>query len=195
MDIVLLVVTAPVWIPLLAAVALVVRWKLGAPVLFRQLRPGRNERLFELLKFRTMTNASGPGAVLLPDAERLTPFGRALRATSLDELPELLNILRGEMSLVGPRPLLVQYLPLYSPRHRARHLVPPGLTGLAQVNGRNAVSWPDRFDFDVEYVRRNSLTLDLSILVQTIATVLRRQGITEAGHETMSGFSGYDLGD
>jgi sugar transferase EpsL len=191
LDLAFLLLGSPLWVPLLAAVALAVRIKLGRPVLFRQVRPGRDERPFELLKFRSMTDARDASGRLLHDAERLTPFGRALRSTSLDELPELLNVLRGEMSLVGPRPLLVQYLPLYSPLHRLRHAAPPGLTGLAQVSGRNLLTWPERFDLDVEYVRRRSLRLDLAILWRTIVIVLKREGISAEGEATMGGFTGY----
>jgi lipopolysaccharide/colanic/teichoic acid biosynthesis glycosyltransferase len=153
-------------------------------VLFRQVRPGRHGELFTILKFRTMRD--GPGA----DAERLTSLGRWLRATSLDELPELWNVLRGDMSLVGPRPLLVEYLPLYSPRQSRRHEVRPGLTGLAQVAGRNLVDWEERFELDVEYVDTRSLALDLRIIGQTVAAVLRREGISGEGEATMSPFRG-----
>ncbi|HEU4564643.1 MAG TPA: sugar transferase [Gemmatimonadaceae bacterium] len=191
-DLVVVLAAAPLWAPVLAVIALLVRWRLGAPVFFRQLRPGLHARPFELVKFRSMTDARGPGGRLLPDAVRLTRFGRVLRATSLDELPELLNVLRGDMSLVGPRPLLMQYLDRYSPRHRRRHEVRPGLTGLAQVSGRNALGWPAKFDLDVEYVERCSLTLDLRILWRTVSAVFRREGISAAGDATMPEFTGYD---
>ena len=190
-DLAAVLVSAPVWLPVLGAVALLVRRRLGAPVLFRQQRPGIGGRLFELRKFRTMTDARDAAGRLLPDVERLTPFGRWLRSTSLDELPELLNVLRGEMSLVGPRPLLPAYLPLYSERHRLRHAVPPGITGLAQVSGRNALTWPERFDLDVQYAESNSLAGDVALLWQTLRAVLRREGISAAGDATMYAFTGY----
>lgn len=191
-DLAVVLLGAPVWVPALAVVAALVRLNLGAPVLFRQTRPGRAGRPFALIKFRSMSDARGPDGALRPDAERLTPFGRRLRATSLDELPELLNVLRGDMSLVGPRPLLVQYLERYSPEHRRRHDVRPGLTGLAQVSGRNALSWREKFDLDVEYVDRASLALDIRILARTVAAVFRRHGISAAGEATMPEFTGYD---
>ncbi len=191
LDLLLVLAAAPLWVPLLAAVAAVVRLRLGSPVLFRQERPGLGERPFRLVKFRTMTGARDARGALLPDAERLTPFGRWLRATSLDELPELWNVLRGDMSLVGPRPLLPRYLPRYSARHRERHRVRPGLTGLAQVSGRNALTWPEKFDLDVEYVRRCSLALDAAILARTARGVLRREGIAAPGESTMPEFLGY----
>ena len=191
-DIFLVLFTSPLWLPLMGIVALLVRQRLGEPVLFRQRRPGLHEVTFSLLKFRTMRDALAPDGRPLPDAERLTPFGRTLRATSLDELPELLNVLRGDMSLVGPRPLLSQYLGRYSPAHRQRHNVRPGLTGLAQVSGRNALTWPERFDLDVRYVEQCSFALDARILIATLRTVLRRDGITAPGDVTMTEFTGYD---
>jgi sugar transferase EpsL len=195
LDLALVALSSPVWVPVLVVVALLVRIRHGHPVLFRQIRPGLNERPFELLKLRTMTNARGADGELLPDHVRLTTFGQLLRSTSIDELPELINVLKGEMSLVGPRPLLFQYVPLYSERHRRRHDVLPGLTGLAQVAGRNLLSWPERFDLDVRYVETCSLALDLSILLRTLTIVLRREGISEEGQATMSGFAGYDIPD
>jgi sugar transferase EpsL len=176
-----LVVTAP----LLALLAVAVRLRLGSPVLFRQARLGRGERPFEVVKLRTMTDERGPDGELLPDAERLTPFGRRLRASSLDELPELLNVLRGEMSLVGPRPLPVAYLRRYTDTERRRHEVRPGITGWAQVNGRNAVGWDERLALDVWYVDHRSLWLDLRILVRTMGAVLSRTGISAEGEATM----------
>lgn len=176
--------------PLLLALALLIRWRLGGPVLFCQQRPGKGGRPFRLLKFRTMTDQRDAYGALLSDAERLPPFGRLLRSTSLDELPELINILRGEMSFVGPRPLLVEYLPLYSPQQARRHEVPPGISGWAQVNGRNALSWPRKFELDVWYVEHQSLTLDLRILGLTLIKVLNREGISAAGEATMAPFSG-----
>lgn len=176
-------------VPLLA-VALLVRVKLGSPVLFRQERPGLNGRPFIMMKFRTMTDAVDDDGQPLSDAQRLTPFGRWLRASSLDELPELLNILRGDMSLVGPRPLLMRYLPLYSPEQARRHEVRPGLTGWAQINGRNALSWDEKFALDLWYVDHRSFLLDLRILWQTMLKVVRREGISSAGEATMPPFTG-----
>ena len=177
-------------LPLLA-LAWQVRRKLGSPVLFTQVRPGLHGKPFRMVKFRTMTHARGPDGQLLPDAERLTPFGRWLRATSLDELPELWNVLRGEMSLVGPRPLLMEYLPLYSPEQARRHEVRPGITGWAQVNGRNAISWADKFALDVWYVDHQSLWLDVQILWRTVRKVLLRDGISAPGDATMPKFEGF----
>ncbi len=177
-------------VPLLAVLALLVRVKLGAPVLFVQERPGRGGQLFRMLKFRTMTDARDAAGALRPDAERLTRFGRWLRATSLDELPELWNVLRGDMSLVGPRPLLAHYLPRYSPEQARRHEVRPGITGWAQVNGRNALSWDDKFRLDVWYVDHRSFALDLRILALTVSKVLRRDGISAAGEATVPEFLG-----
>jgi len=176
--------------PLLLAVALVVRLALGSPVLFVQTRSGRDGEPFRLLKFRTMRDAVGPDGRPLPDAERMTAVGRVLRATSLDELPGLVNVLRGEMSLVGPRPLLAEYLPRYSARQRLRHAVRPGITGLAQVSGRNAVSWEERLELDVRYVERLSPWLDLSILVRTVPVVLGARGVRLPGRATMEPFRG-----
>jgi len=189
-DLVVLLLTAPLWLTALGAVAVSVRLNLGRPVLFRQPRPGRHGRVFELVKFRTMTDARDPHGTLLPDAQRLTRFGRWLRSTSLDELPEVLNVLRGEMSLVGPRPLLVQYLDRYSPEQARRHEVLPGLTGWVQVKGRNALSWEEKFRLDVWYVDHHSLWLDLRILVLTVWQVLRRHGVSAPGDATMPEFMG-----
>lgn len=191
-DIVLVLLAAPVWAPLLAVVAIVVRLRLGAPVFFFQERPGRHERPFVLVKFRTMTDARDASGALLPDSDRLTSFGHALRSTSLDELPELWSVLRGDMSLVGPRPLLSRYLPLYTQRHRRRHEVRPGITGLAQISGRNAITWEEKLDLDVAYVERSSLALDLRILWGTLRSVVRREGISAEGEATMPEFTGYD---
>ena len=176
-------------LPLLLLWALV-RYKLGSPVLFRQVRPGLHGRPFVMVKFRTMTDERGADGELLPDAQRLTTFGRFLRASSLDELPELWNVLRGEMSLVGPRPLLMEYLPLYSPEQARRHEVRPGITGWAQVNGRNAVSWEERFKLDVWYVDHCSLWLDLRTLWLTVRKVIVREGISAQGEATMPRFTG-----
>lgn len=174
----------------LVAVAWLIRRKLGSPVLFRQVRPGLHGQPFTMVKFRTMTDERGPDGALLPDAQRLTPFGRFLRASSLDELPELWNVLKGEMSLVGPRPLLMEYLPLYTPEQARRHEVRPGITGWAQVNGRNAISWEDKFALDVWYVDNRSLWLDTKILWLTVRKVLVRDGISAAGEATMPKFTG-----
>ncbi len=174
----------------LALLAWQVRRKLGSPVLFTQVRPGLYGKPFRMVKFRTMTDARDASGALLPDAQRLTPFGRFLRTTSLDELPELWNVLKGDMSLVGPRPLLMQYLPLYSPEQARRHEVRPGVTGWAQVNGRNAISWEDKFNFDVWYVDNQSVWLDIKILWLTVKKVMVRDGISGAGEATMSAFQG-----
>ena len=176
-------------LPLLLLVWLV-RRKLGRPAFFRQVRPGLHGRPFQMVKFRTMTDARGPDGALLPDAERLTPFGRFLRASSLDELPELWNVLKGDMSLVGPRPLLMEYLPLYTPEQARRHAVRPGITGWAQVNGRNALSWEEKFALDVWYVDHQSLWLDIRILWMTAVKVLRRQDISAPGEATVEYFKG-----
>lgn len=176
-------------LPLLA-LAWLIRSKLGSPVLFCQVRPGLYGKPFTMVKFRTMTDARGLNGTLLPDAQRLTPFGRFLRASSLDELPELWNVLRGEMSLVGPRPLLMEYLPLYTPEQARRHEVRPGVTGWAQVNGRNAISWEDKFALDVWYVDNRSMWLDVRILWLTVRKVLVRDGISAPGDATMPKFEG-----
>ncbi|WP_314146307.1 sugar transferase [uncultured Leifsonia sp.] len=182
---VLLVLTSPVQL----VVAVAVASTLGRPVLFRQPRPGRDGRVFTLVKFRTMRDAD-PERGLVSDADRLTPFGRALRSTSLDELPTLVNVLRGQMSMVGPRPLLVSYLERYSPQQARRHEVRPGVTGLAQVSGRNAIGWDEKLRLDVEYVDRRSLRLDAAILWRTVTTVLRRDGVSANGHVTTHEFLG-----
>jgi sugar transferase EpsL len=179
--------------PLIAAVALAVRVSLGRPVLFRQLRPGYLERPFTLYKFRTMRDSRGESGRLLEDAERLTRLGRILRSSSLDELPSLINVLKGEMSIVGPRPLLPEYLPLYSPRQRLRHQVKPGVTGWAQVNGRNALGWEERLEMDAWYVENRSFKLDLKILGATARKVIQREGINHPGQATMSKFRGSTL--
>ncbi|MEM8609711.1 MAG: sugar transferase [Myxococcota bacterium] len=181
-----LAVLAPVGVGL----GLLIRKRLGAPVLFRQPRPGRNERVFELIKFRTMTGDRNAEGDLLPDEERLTPFGQAIRRASLDELPTLWNVVRGDMSLVGPRPLLVKYLERYSSEQRRRHDVPPGVTGMAQVHGRNAISWEDKFALDLWYVDNVSLKTDLVILGQTVVQVLAQRDVSADGHVTMPEFEG-----
>ncbi len=190
LDVALAALGLLVLAPVLLVLAVLVRVKLGGPVLFVQERPGRGGRLFRLLKFRTMTEARDATGQLLPDAERLPPFGRWLRASSLDELPELWNVLRGDMSLVGPRPLLVRYLPRYSAEQARRHEVRPGLTGWAQINGRNALSWDEKFRLDVWYVDHRTLGLDLKILCLTVWKVVRRDGISAAGEATMPEFLG-----
>lgn len=188
------VLTSAVALILLSPVIAMVAWKIsrrmGSPVLFRQVRPGLNGKPFEMVKFRTMADAMDAEGKPLHDAERLTPFGQFLRSTSLDELPELWNVLKGDMSLVGPRPLLMEYLPLYSKEQNRRHEVRPGLTGWAQVNGRNAISWEDKFKLDVWYVDNRSFWLDLKILFLTVIQVLRRKGITQDNHVTMEKFQG-----
>ena len=176
-------------LPLLVVIWMV-RRKLGSPVFFTQVRPGMHGKPFKMVKFRSMTSERGTDGELLPDAERLTPFGHFLRSTSLDELPELWNVLKGDMSLVGPRPLLMEYLPLYSPEQARRHEVRPGITGWAQVNGRNAISWEDKFKLDVWYVDHCSLWLDIKILWLTVKKVLVREGISAAGEATMGKFTG-----
>jgi len=180
--------------PLLALLALAVRWKLGRPVLFAQTRPGLHGAPFEFYKFRTMTDARNAAGDLLPDAARLTPFGELMRKLSLDELPQLVNVLKGDMSLVGPRPLLMEYLPLYSERQARRHAVRPGMTGWAQVNGRNALDWEQRFELDLWYVEHGTFWLDLRIIAMTAWRILRPQGISQAGQATMSKFTGSQRG-
>jgi len=176
--------------PVLAVVALLVRLRMGPPVLFRQQRPGRDGKPFAMTKFRTMTDQRGPDGVLLPDADRLTRLGRFLRRTSIDELPELLNVVRGEMSLVGPRPLLMEYLPLYSAEQARRHEVRPGITGWTQVNGRNALTWDEKFALDVWYVDHRSTRVDIEILGRTVSQVFSGHGVSAPGHATMEPFRG-----
>jgi lipopolysaccharide/colanic/teichoic acid biosynthesis glycosyltransferase len=176
--------------PLLVILALFVRVKLGAPILFRQRRPGLHGKLFTLYKFRTMTDARDAQGNLFPDAQRLTAFGRFLRSASLDELPELFNVIKGEMSLVGPRPLLAQYLERYTPEQMRRHHVLPGLTGWAQVNGRNALTWEQKFELDVWYVEHQSFSLDLKIIFMTAWKIVKREGINQTGQATMEEFRG-----
>lgn len=176
--------------PIILITALLVRIKLGSPVIFCQRRPGKDEKIFSMYKFRSMTDEKDEDGNLLPDEIRLTAFGKKLRATSLDELPELFNILKGDMSIVGPRPLLVSYLERYNEEQKHRHDVRPGLTGLAQVNGRNAISWEDKFVYDVEYVKKVSFGNDLKIIFQTVGSVLKRDGINSATSATMEEFKG-----
>ena len=176
--------------PVILITALLIRKKLGSPVLFKQARPGLNAKTFNMLKFRSMKDAVDHNGNALPDSERLTQFGEKLRATSLDELPGLFNVLKGDMSLVGPRPLLVQYLPLYSTEQARRHHVRPGITGWAQVNGRNAISWEQKFKYDVWYVDNQSFLLDIKILLLTVKKVFVREGISADGHATIEPFKG-----
>lgn len=187
-DQVLAILGLAVLLPFLFCIALAVRFKLGSPVLFRRLRPGYRGNPFVMYKFRSMTNDRDASGKLLPDGDRLTRFGRFLRAWSLDELPELWNVIKGDMSLVGPRPLLMEYLPLYNARQTRRHEVKPGMTGWAQVKGRNALTWEERFEFDIWYVENESFILDLNILWMTIWTVLNRKGISHEGSATMEKF-------
>ncbi len=189
-DIILSLVAIIILSPVLVIVALLVRIKLGGPVIFKQQRPGLNEKIFTMYKFRTMTDERDAGGNLLPDEIRLTKFGKTLRSTSLDELPELLNILKGDMAIVGPRPLLVQYLPLYNAQQHRRHYVRPGITGYAQVNGRNSISWEEKFAFDGYYVNNIRLLFDISIIFKTIWMVLKRDGINSDSSATMEDFKG-----
>ena len=188
-----LCLTVPAFVvlsPVMLVTAGLVAVKLGRPVLFTQERPGYKEKIFRMYKFRTMTDARNANGELLSDEERLTPFGEKLRSTSLDELPELLNILKGDMSLVGPRPLLVQYLPLYNKRQHKRHSVLPGITGLAQINGRNSISWEEKFEYDVQYAKHVTFFGDLKILFETVFKVLKREGINSENSATMEDFTG-----
>lgn len=188
LDILLSLTGIIILLPVMLVTAFFVRMKLGSPVIFKQKRPGKDEKIFEMYKFRSMTDEKDKKGNLLPDEVRLTEFGKKLRATSLDELPELFNILKGDMSVVGPRPLLVKYLSLYNEEQRHRHDVRPGLTGFAQVNGRNAITWEEKFKLDVQYVKRLSLGLDIKILINTLKIVLRREGIHSEGNLTMEEF-------
>jgi undecaprenyl phosphate N,N'-diacetylbacillosamine 1-phosphate transferase len=190
MDFILSLIALIILSPVFLVVALLVRINLGSPVIFKQQRPGLNEKIFTMYKFRTMTDERDENGELLPDAVRLTKFGKFLRSTSLDELPELFNILKGDMSIVGPRPLLVQYLPLYNEHQRRRHEVRPGLTGLAQVNGRNAISWEEKFDLDVEYVDNITFINDWKIIFSTLKKVVLREGINSETAATMEFFEG-----
>ena len=176
--------------PVMATTALLVKAKLGSPVIFSQKRPGLNGKVFKLYKFRTMTDQRDENGALLPDEVRLTSFGKKLRSTSLDELPELFNIIKGDMSVVGPRPLLIQYLPLYNERQARRHEVRPGFTGLAQIHGRNAISWEEKFEWDVQYVDNITFIKDWKIIIDTVKTVLKREGISSSTSATMEGFRG-----
>ncbi len=190
LDIILSFLALVILSPLLILTAFLIRIKLGAPVFFKQLRPGKNEKIFGILKFRTMTDAKDENGNLLPDEIRLTRFGQFLRSTSIDELPELLNILNGDMSIVGPRPLLVQYLERYNEEQKHRHDVKPGLTGLAQVNGRNDITWEEKFHYDLEYVKNITFYGDCKIIFQTVMKVFGREGISSATSVTMEEFKG-----
>lgn len=189
-DIVLSLIAIIILSPLMAVIAILVKVKIGSPVIFKQIRVGEREKLFTIYKFRTMTNELDVNGNLLEDSRRLTRFGQFLRSTSLDELPELFNVVRNEMSLIGPRPLIEAYLPLYSTNQRTRHEVKPGLTGLAQINGRNSINWKERFDFDIEYVKNISFLGDVKILLLTIVKVLLREGIHSSTSATMEPFKG-----
>lgn len=186
LSLIAIIILSPVYI----IVAILVRVKLGSPVIFTQERPGKDEKIFKMYKFRSMTSETDEEGNLLPDEVRLTSFGKKLRSTSLDELPELFNILKGDMSIVGPRPLLVKYLPLYNDFQKHRHDVKPGLTGWAQVNGRNAISWEDKFRLDVEYTEKCSFFMDLKIFFKTISSVLKKEGISSETSATMEEFKG-----
>lgn len=190
LDIILSLLAIIILSPLLAVTAVLVKTKLGSPVLFKQERPGKDEKIFTLIKFRTMTDERDENGELLPDEVRLTKFGKFLRSTSIDELPELFNILKGDMSVIGPRPLLVEYIPRYNEHQHRRHEVRPGLSGWAQVNGRNTVSWEDKFDMDVHYVDNYSFSMDVKILFMTVLNVLKKEGISSETSATMEVFMG-----
>jgi len=189
-DAILAIIALILLSPVLVIVALLVRMKLGSPVIFKQQRPGYNGVIFEMYKFRTMTSEKDNNGELLPNHLRLTKFGKVLRATSLDELPELFNILKGDMSIIGPRPLLVEYLPLYNEEQKRRHDVRPGLSGLAQVNGRNAISWEEKFEYDIQYVSNISFLLDIKIVILTFLKVFKREGVNKNENITMEKFKG-----
>ncbi|MBQ8597495.1 MAG: sugar transferase [Lachnospiraceae bacterium] len=191
LDIIISLTALIILSPILLVVWILVRVKLGGPAIFTQQRPGKDEKIFKLYKFRSMTNEKDANGELLPDEVRLTKFGKILRSTSLDELPELFNILKGDMSLIGPRPLLVRYLPWYTEEERHRHDVRPGLTGLAQVNGRNALGWEDRFKYDLEYVNNLTLGMDLKVLGMTVGKVLKRSGTLSGADQTVADFDVY----
>lgn len=190
MDFFLALIAIIIFSPIMIIIAVLVRVKLGSPVLFRQQRPGLNEHIFTMYKFRTMTDQTGPDGDLLPDHIRLTKFGKMLRSSSLDELPELLNILKGDMSIVGPRPLLVKYLSLYNAQQKRRHEVRPGLTGLAQVSGRNSITWEEKFRQDIKYIDSLSIGLDCKVILWTVKKVFAREGINSGDSETMDEFKG-----
>lgn len=193
MDFILSLIAIIVLSPVLLVVAILVRTKLGSPVIFKQKRPGLNEKIFTLYKFRTMTDERDKFGELLPDSVRLTKFGRFLRSTSMDELPELFNIIKGDMSIVGPRPLAVQYLPYYSETERLRHIVRPGLSGLAQINGRNTATWEERFNYDIKYVNKITFTGDLKVIIQTVLKAIQRADIGERGVDAPMDFDKYRM--
>lgn len=190
MDIILSLIALIVLSPIMLIIAILVRIKLGSPVIFKQQRPGLNEKIFTMYKFRTMTDERDENGELLPNHLRFTKFGRTLRATSLDELPELINILKGDMSIIGPRPLLIEYLALYNECQKRRHKVRPGLSGLAQVNGRNDITWEERFKYDIEYVENISFLLDLKLILQTLFKVFKREGVNKSKNVPMEKFKG-----
>lgn len=192
LDIILAIISIVILSPIFLILIVCVYIKLGSPVIFKQKRPGKNEKIFSLYKFRTMTDERDEGGRLLPDEERLNSFGKKLRSTSLDEIPELLNIMKGDMSFVGPRPLLVQYLPLYNEKQKHRHDVRPGFTGLAQVNGRNSISWEEKFEWDIRYVENITFLNDCKIILKTIKIVFKREGISSNSSVTMEEFKGED---
>lgn len=189
-DFILSLIAIVLLSPVLIIVSILVAVKLGRPVIFKQKRPGLNEKIFTMYKFRSMTDERNEEGEFLPDSLRLTSFGKKLRSTSLDELPELFNILKGDMAIVGPRPLLVEYLPLYNEKQQKRHFVRPGITGYAQVNGRNSISWEEKFDLDVSYVQNESFLMDFKIILNTIITVFKREGINSGTSDTMEAFKG-----
>ena len=190
LDFILSLIALIILSPVFLIIAILVRIKLGSPIIFKQERPGKDEKIFTLYKFRTMTDKKDEKGNLLPDSERLTKFGKALRSTSLDELPELFNILKGDMSIVGPRPLLTEYLPLYNEEQKHRHDVRPGLTGLAQISGRNTLSWEEKFKDDIAYINKITFINDLKIVFKTIFKVFKREGISQEGNATMEKFKG-----
>ena len=189
LDFILSLTALIIFSPILLIVAILVRIKLGSPIIFKQQRPGKDEKIFTLYKFRTMTDNKDENGNLLPDSERLTKFGKLLRSTSLDELPELINILKGDMAIVGPRPLLVEYLPYYTEEEKHRHDVRPGLTGLAQVNGRNSISWEEKFKDDLKYIKKITFIEDIKIILKTVGKVFKREGISQEGNSTMEKFT------
>ena len=189
-DIFFSIIGLVILLPVLLIISILIRVKIGSPVFFSQRRPGKNERIFKMYKFRSMTNEKDKNGNLLPDEKRLTKFGNFLRKSSIDELPELFNVLKGDMSIVGPRPLLVEYLPLYNKEQKKRHNMKPGITGWAQVNGRNAISWKEKFSYDVWYVENWSLKLDLKIILMTFKKVFKKEGISQKGQATMEKFTG-----
>lgn len=191
LDFILSLIALIILSPILLIVAILVRIKLGSPIIFKQQRPGKNEKIFTLYKFRTMTDKKDENGNFLPDSERLTKFGKLLRSTSLDELPELVNILKGDMAIVGPRPLLVEYLPYYTEKEKHRHDVRPGLTGLAQVNGRNSISWEEKFNDDLKYIKKITFIEDIKIILKTAIKVFKREGISQEGNATMENLIAY----